>query len=59
MQHNVLCVFLQTVPVLKQNVADLEGKFKAFDAIEDLREKIKDLKNEMAWAIVAEREKVN
>lgn len=48
----------QHLPKLQKEVSDWEQKFKAFEAIEDLRKKIGNLKDEMAWAVVSEKEKV-
>ncbi|KAK3592068.1 hypothetical protein CHS0354_019324 [Potamilus streckersoni] len=48
---------IQTLPKLEKEVLQWEQKFKALNAIDNLREKTKRLKDEMAWAFVIEKEK--
>jgi hypothetical protein len=48
----------QSLPKLEAEVIDWEQKFKALEALDSLKEKVKRLKNEMAWAFVTEKEKV-
>ncbi|XP_041357126.1 structural maintenance of chromosomes protein 6-like isoform X2 [Gigantopelta aegis] len=47
----------KTLPSLEREVLEWEQKFKALDALEELRDKVKKLKHEMAWAFVCEKEK--
>ena len=51
--------FVQTLPQLEKEVEELEKKYKAFTSVDVLEEKIKNLKNELAWSFVQENEKVN
>ena len=46
------------MPELEKEVKQWKAKLKSFDAIEDLRHKLTDLKNDMAWAIVIGKGKV-
>ena len=50
---------LQTLPTLQQEVMEWEQKFKSLQSLDSLRTKVDQLKNEMAWALVHEREKVS
>ena len=36
-----------------------EQKYKALASLEDLKKKVQRLKDEMAWALISEKEKVN
>ena len=48
----------QTLPKLEKEVFDWEQKYKSLTAIDELKNKVKQLKNELAWAWVIEKEKV-
>ena len=54
----MLLLFSQLVPDLKRDVKHWQDRVKSFDAIEDLRKKVDELKFDMAGAIVANEEKV-
>ncbi|KAJ8311272.1 hypothetical protein KUTeg_011176 [Tegillarca granosa] len=45
------------LPKLEKEVLDWEQKFKALDCLDNLQEKVRKLKNEMAWSCVIEKEK--
>ncbi|XP_067678031.1 structural maintenance of chromosomes protein 6-like isoform X2 [Haliotis asinina] len=47
----------KTLPVLEKEVLEWEHKFKSLDAIDELKKKVKNLKNEMAWSLVAAKER--
>ena len=47
------------LPSLEREVLEWEQKFKALDALDELRDKVVKLKHEMAWAFVCEKEKVS
>ncbi|XP_076440367.1 structural maintenance of chromosomes protein 6-like isoform X2 [Babylonia areolata] len=47
----------KTLPALRHEVDKWEEKFKNLGTISDLKEKVKKLKHEMAWAFVVEKEK--
>ena len=49
---------LQTLPDLEKEVFEWEQKYKAIDSLDNLRQKITHLKNEIAWALIHEKEKV-
>ena len=49
---------LQSLPSLEKEVAELEQKFKALAAVDGLKERVKALQDELAWAIVHKKEKV-
>ena len=57
--YNSRCLFLKTLPALKEEVLRWEEKFKNLGTVTDLKEKVTALKHEMAWAFVAEKEKVS
>jgi len=46
------------MPALEKEVLAWERKYRALTAVDDLREKVKRLNKELAWALVAEKEKV-
>jgi len=52
------CNCCQMMPALEKEVLAWERKYRALTAVDDLREKVKRLNNELAWALVAEKEKV-
>ncbi|KAK7485360.1 hypothetical protein BaRGS_00023459 [Batillaria attramentaria] len=54
---DIITVKEKMMPKLKVEVCKWEDKFKNLGAISDLREKVKSLKQEMAWAFVYEKEK--
>nr|KAG5698335.1 hypothetical protein BaRGS_010921 [Batillaria attramentaria] len=54
---DIITVKEKMMPKLKAEVCKWEDKFKNLGAISDLREKVKSLKQEMAWAFVYEKEK--
>ncbi len=48
----------ETLPNLEREVFEWEEKYKALTSIEDLKEKVDKLKEELIWAVICEREKV-
>lgn len=46
----------ESFPALESEVKEWEKKYKAFSALENQKEKIKNLKSEMAWSLVIEKE---
>ncbi|XP_045158887.2 structural maintenance of chromosomes protein 6-like isoform X2 [Mercenaria mercenaria] len=53
----IIAVKMQTLPKLEKEVLDWEQKYKSLTAIKELENKTKRLKEEMAWALVIEKEK--
>lgn len=47
----------QSLPILEAEVLEWEQKYKSLTAIKELQNKIKDLKDSMAWAFVMEKER--
>ncbi|KAL5021926.1 hypothetical protein ScPMuIL_001081, partial [Solemya velum] len=47
----------QTLPHLEEEVLEWEQKFKALDALDELKTKVQQLKEEMAWSFVIEKER--
>ncbi|XP_060083255.1 structural maintenance of chromosomes protein 6-like [Ylistrum balloti] len=47
----------QSLPILEKEVLDWERKYKSLTAIKELQNKIKELKDSMAWAFVMEKER--
>ncbi|XP_048256019.1 structural maintenance of chromosomes protein 6-like isoform X1 [Haliotis rufescens] len=47
----------RTLPTLEKEVLEWEHKFKSLDAIDELKKNVKHLKNEMAWSLVAAKER--
>ncbi|OWF41408.1 Structural maintenance of chromosomes protein 6 [Mizuhopecten yessoensis] len=47
----------QSLPILEREVLDWEQKYKSLTAIKELQNKIKELKDSMAWAFVMEKER--
>lgn len=46
------------MPILEKEVLEWEQKYKSLTAIKELQNKIKFLKDNMAWAFVIEKERV-
>lgn len=46
----------ESFPALESEVKEWEKKYKAFTALENQKDKIKNLKSEMAWSLVIEKE---
>ncbi|KAK6188575.1 hypothetical protein SNE40_004723 [Patella caerulea] len=49
----------KTLPYLEKEVLKWEQKFKAFHALDKLKDKEKQLKKELAWSIVSEKERAH
>ena len=56
---SVIFLSFQSFPALESEVKEWEKKYKAFSALENQKEKIKNLKSEMAWSLVIEKESVS
>jgi hypothetical protein len=48
----------QTLPALRDEVKKWERKYQNLGTLQELKKKVSTLKHEMAWAFVAEKEKV-
>lgn len=44
--------------MLEKEVLQWEQKFKSLTAVDDLKDKIQRLRNELAWSLVIQKEKV-
>lgn len=48
---------MQSVPSLKKEVEEWEQKYKSLESLGKLKEKVENLKNQMAWAFVAQQKR--
>ncbi|ESP03334.1 hypothetical protein LOTGIDRAFT_137540, partial [Lottia gigantea] len=55
--NDIILQKTKTLPILEKEVLKWEQRFKAFNALDMLKERVKQLKNELAWSIVCDKEK--
>lgn len=58
LNHTLLCSGSKVIPEIREQVHRLEARYIAIKQIRDLKDQIKELKQERVWAEVIENEKV-